>query len=43
VNKKSVITYDKSKTQSAADVVGFNNSFIKDKKEFTYTDVKAKF
>jgi hypothetical protein len=41
VNKKSVITYDKSKTQSAADVVALVNSFIKDKKEFTYTDVKA--
>ncbi|MCQ6958065.1 FG-GAP repeat domain-containing protein [Mucilaginibacter aquariorum] len=41
LDKKTVITYNKSKTQPAADVVALVNSFIKDNKEFTYTDVKA--
>ncbi|MBL4676028.1 MAG: VCBS repeat-containing protein [Mucilaginibacter sp.] len=41
IGKKSVITYKKENTQTTADVGGVINSFISDKKQFTYLDVKA--
>jgi len=41
LNKKTVITYDKGKTQTTTDVPALVNNYISDKKEFTYVDVKA--
>jgi hypothetical protein len=41
LNKKAVITYDKSKTKTTTDVPALVSNYIQDKKEFTYVDVKA--
>ncbi|MEB0263035.1 MULTISPECIES: VCBS repeat-containing protein [unclassified Mucilaginibacter] len=42
LGEKTVITYAKSKTQPALDVSGLISSYISDKKQFTYANVKAK-
>ncbi|MBB5397591.1 VCBS repeat-containing protein [Mucilaginibacter sp. AK015] len=41
LNKKTVITYVKEKTQTVADVGQFITGYIQGHSEFTYTDVKA--
>ncbi|RYU89976.1 RNA-binding protein [Mucilaginibacter terrigena] len=42
LDKKTVITYAKSKTKTVTDVATLVNNYIQGKKEFTYVDVKAK-
>jgi hypothetical protein len=42
LNKKTVITYNKAKAQTAGDVAGLIGSYIKDKEQFKYVPVNAK-
>ncbi|WP_454802278.1 FG-GAP repeat domain-containing protein [Mucilaginibacter phyllosphaerae] len=41
LSKKTVITYDKGKTQVSKDVSNLVSSYLKDKAQFSYTNVKA--
>jgi hypothetical protein len=41
LNKKTVINYDKGKTQTTTDVPALVSNYISDKKQFTYVNVKA--
>ncbi|MBD1387777.1 VCBS repeat-containing protein [Mucilaginibacter rigui] len=41
LNRKTVITYDKAKTQTITDVQALVGNYISNKKEFTAVDVKA--